>query len=56
MSMFINFGDGKCPVCGDFGSEVEKRIFHCGKCKVSFNEFYVATHKELEEYNNKYWN
>jgi hypothetical protein len=46
--MLVNFGAGKCPVCGDFGTAVQKDIFHCGRCRVSFNEFYVSTQREVE--------
>lgn len=53
--MFVNFGSGKCPVCGDFGTAVEKKIFHCAKCKISFNDYYVSA-VEMKEYENNYWN
>jgi len=52
--MFVNFGTGKCPVCGDFGKTVEKDIFHCGRCSVSFNQFSITT-LEIKEHD-KYWN
>ncbi len=48
--MFVNFGTGKCPMCGNFGEAVEKEIFHCGRCMVSFNRFSITTAKKLEDY------
>jgi ribosomal protein L37AE/L43A len=57
--MFVNFGSGKCPVCGDSAKNVEKKekdVFHCTKCKISFNDFYIANFEQLKEYENKYWN
>ncbi len=54
--MFVNFGSGKCPVCGDFGKVMERHVFHCAKCKIAFNDFYISNFKNLKEYENKYWN
>ena len=54
--MFVNFGAGKCPVCGDFANAIERDIFHCGKCRVSFNRFSVTASKRLEDYSTKYLN
>lgn len=54
--MFVNFGSGKCPVCGDFGKVMQKDVFHCNKCKIAFNDFYISNFRELKEYENKYWN
>ena len=56
MIMFVNFGSGKCPMCGDFARTVEKKIFHCGKCRIAFNEYYISAFGEVKDYNNKYWN
>ena len=53
--MFVNFGSGKCPICGDFGSTVERDVFHCGKCTVSFNSFSFVASKSTEEANRD-WN
>ena len=54
--MFVNFGSGKCPVCGDFAQLMSKKIFHCGKCNIAFNDYYISTTRELDEYHGKYWN
>ncbi len=54
--MFVNFGSGKCPVCGDFARAMSKRIFHCSKCRIAFNDYYISSARELEEYHGKYWN
>ena len=54
--MFVHFGEKKCPICGDFGKEVEKEIFVCNSCAISFNNFSVTGVEEVKEYINKYWN
>ena len=54
--MFINFGSGKCPVCGDFGKSMTKDIFHCLKCRISFNDYYISNVDGLKDYESKYWN
>jgi|GEM_PF-2920612 len=53
--MFVNFGKGKCPLCGDKAIEVGD-AYHCGKCEVSFDDFMIASQGELAEYTDKYWN
>ncbi len=55
--MLINFGAGKCPLCGDFARELEKKTLHCKKCKIAFNDFFiVSSYEEIKEYYAKYWN
>jgi ribosomal protein L37AE/L43A len=54
--MFVNFGQGKCPLCGDNGKEIEKKVFHCSKCRVSFDGFIIAHSRKLKDYADKYWN
>lgn len=54
--MLVNFGEGKCPICGDFAKKLEKKTFHCRKCDVAFNEFLIFNVTEPENYMNKYWN
>ena len=54
--MFVNFGSGKCPMCGDFGKTMVKDIFHCPKCRISFNDFYISNPGELKDYESRYWN
>jgi transposase-like protein len=57
--MFVNFGQGKCPICGDFGKKLsEKKLknnFNCKKCNATFDNFYLFILKEPEE-QNKFWN
>lgn len=54
--MLVNFGSGKCPLCGDFGKELEKKkLFHCRKCNIRFDQFWIMTSSELREAS-KYWN
>lgn len=54
--MFINFGSGKCPLCGDFGTEISREIFHCDKCMVAFNNFGLSRHSGMKQPEAKYWN
>lgn len=56
MRMLVNFGHGKCPLCGDFGRELEKRTFHCRKCDIAFDKFFILHADEAKEYYAKYWN
>ncbi len=50
--MFIDFGNGKCPMCGDFGREVEQ-VIHCIKCQASYDGFWLLSDGEDRE---KDWN
>jgi len=53
--MSIDMKDGKCPICWNFGKEIEKRIFHCKRCDISFNEFSIVMPEEnIEE--QEFWN
>ncbi|MEM7819831.1 MAG: hypothetical protein QXD48_03310 [Candidatus Aenigmatarchaeota archaeon] len=54
--MLINFGNGKCPLCGDFGKEIVKEVFHCPKCNVTFNNFSLSSYSEIKTDKNKFWN
>jgi len=54
--MLVVFGNGKCPLCGDFGKKIEKKAFHCRKCDVAFDEFLVLNVTEAEDFSSKYWN
>lgn len=54
--MLVNFGTGKCPLCGDFGKEIVKKNFRCSKCNISFNDFMIMQFEEIGEYYSKYWN
>ncbi|MCD6215896.1 MAG: hypothetical protein DRP08_00750 [Candidatus Aenigmatarchaeota archaeon] len=38
--MFINFGKGKCPLCGANGKKTsDLEIFLCPRCRVRFHPF-----------------
>ena len=40
----------KCPVCWNYGNEVEKDTFMCKRCGISFNQFYISSSDgEIEE-------
>lgn len=52
--MIINYGKGKCPVCGDFAAR-EKENFRCSKCNISFDDFLLIEYDELSDYDDKYW-
>ncbi len=54
--MFVAFGYGKCPFCGDFGQEVEKEIFLCSKCDLAFNEFGISSISNPPEDEDRFWN
>jgi len=54
--MLVNFGQGKCPLCGDFCKELEKRTFHCKNCNIAFDEFMIVHSSNLRKYADKYWN
>ncbi len=53
--MFVAFGPGKCPLCGDFGKDVGRKTFQCKKCDISFNDFLISK-TDVKEYNDLYWN
>ncbi len=55
MIMFVNFGMGKCPMCGDFGKKIQKDNFSCRKCSLMFDKFYVSFLSEPQE-QNSFWN
>jgi ribosomal protein L37AE/L43A len=40
--MIIDYGEKKCPMCGDFGIEIEKKIFSCTKCELTFHKFGIS--------------
>lgn len=54
--MFVNFGNGKCPICGDFGSKLSAETFHCTKCEVAFNEFSLSSLSVPKDPEYKMWN
>lgn len=53
--MFVNFGEGKCPLCGDFGRRARGKSYSCGKCSLAFDNFSVMFAEEPEE-QNRFWN
>lgn len=54
--MLVVFGNGKCPLCGDAAQRVEKKLMHCEKCDVAFDN-YVLMGDNLEfKQDTKYWN
>jgi hypothetical protein len=53
--MLVHFGTGKCPLCGDFAKELDKKTLHCPKCEVAFDDFLIHG-DALKEYDEKYWN
>ena len=40
------FEEGRCPLCGNFGKEIDKGLFHCPMCEVIFDMFFVFSEKE----------
>jgi ribosomal protein L37AE/L43A len=54
--MFIAFGNKKCPVCGNLGTEMTKEVFHCESCRITFNEFSMSSYSKIREEENKFWN
>ena len=54
--MIVDFGYGKCPLCGDFGKEIQQRDFTCRRCDVAFNRFFITANGEQETIENKFWN
>ena len=55
--MFVNFGHGKCPVCGDFGNRMQKQkgSFSCRRCMLAFDKFSVVFFEEPQD-NGRFWN
>lgn len=53
--MFVIFGEGKCPLCGDAGRQLSKETYHCGRCDVAFNEFYISLAENAKEPKTKFW-
>lgn len=53
--MFVVFGEGKCPLCGDGGRKLSKETYHCGRCEVAFNEFYISLASEPKQAGSKFW-
>jgi rubrerythrin len=41
------FKQGRCPLCGSFGKEIEKDMFHCPMCEAIFDRFFVFSEREL---------
>ena len=54
--MLVVFGDGRCPLCGDSGRKIDRKMFHCRQCDVAFDEFMVTMNESSRKYANKYWN
>ena len=55
--MYVHFGNGKCPLCGDFGQGWEKKteMLSCRKCRLEFDSFFVFLTEETAE-QQKFWN
>ncbi len=45
--MFIDFGNGKCPICGDFGKQTDD-VVHCTRCRTTFDGFWLFA-QDLED-------
>ena len=57
--MLIVFGNDKCPMCGDFGKEIDKKVLHCGRCNVAYDGFVITgriNENMMNPYEGKYWN
>ena len=52
--MFLFFGKGKCPFCGNFGKKVGDG-WHCYRCSVQFDKFGLIDVDEFPYYVNL-WN
>jgi hypothetical protein len=40
--MYIHFGEGKCPLCGDLGQKQKKtKMLSCSSCMVEFDKFHL---------------
>ncbi len=37
--MFVKFGKGRCPICGDVGVKKQKDVYFCQECEITFSEF-----------------
>ncbi|MBI3190421.1 hypothetical protein HYZ41_01820 [archaeon] len=53
--MIVSFGEGKCPLCGNFGKTTGHKTFKCNRCEISFNNFLISAAREIEEYTDIYW-
>lgn len=53
--MFVQFGDKKCPLCGDFGKEIEKETYSCRNCEIAFDKFMISFVSEPKE-KQRFWN
>lgn len=53
--MFVVFGDGKCPLCGDGGSRIGKETYRCGRCEIAFNDFAISSLTEPKSEEMKFW-
>lgn len=54
--MFIAFGPGKCPLCGDGGTKLSKETYHCRRCEIAFNDFAISELTEPQDDETKFWN
>jgi tRNA(Ile2) C34 agmatinyltransferase TiaS len=54
--MIVSFGQGKCPLCGNFGKNSGRRTFRCSRCDISFNDFAISSTTDIGEYTDMYWN
>ncbi|MBS3053245.1 MAG: hypothetical protein J4469_01970 [Candidatus Aenigmarchaeota archaeon] len=53
--MFVAFGDGKCPFCGDASKQLSKETYHCSRCDIAFNKYYVSVLGKQKEPQTKFW-
>lgn len=54
--MFIAFGHGKCPLCGDAGASLAKETYHCRRCFIAFNDYAISSLTDPNENDMKFWN
>ena len=54
--MFVAFGPGKCPLCGDSGSVLAKETYHCRRCEIAFDNFAISSLTDPNEGDMKFWN
>ncbi|MBI4018188.1 MAG: hypothetical protein HY368_01120 [Candidatus Aenigmarchaeota archaeon] len=54
-NMFVIFGEGKCPLCGDGGSRLGRQTYHCRRCDIAFNDFAISSLREPQESEVKFW-
>lgn len=52
--MFVFFGKGKCPLCGNIGMK-NKDVWVCERCFIVFDEFGLVEFNEFPEYTDL-WN